>query len=220
MNELSKLTDKILAEAQAAAQAIDAAAQSDARQLQEAAKQEAEAEAQAILQAAKANAEAVLRRAQSKAGIEERNMKLGARRDAMGEAYRAALEKLCGTPPQQLVDFLAALVCAYQTEDAELIFNVNDQKLGEEVCKRLAQVERKELLEKLAQHPIAGLADLLHGRLGEGITRHVTLSKQVGGFAGGFILKEGAIETNCTFEVLVQGVTGELEAEVAEILFA
>ncbi len=42
-----------------------------------------------------------------------------------------------------------------------------------------------------------------------------TLSSKVGEFAGGFILKQGSIEHNCTFEVLVSAVRDELEGEVS-----
>ncbi len=46
------------------------------------------------------------------------------------------------------------------------------------------------------------------------------LSDKTGDFAGGFILKQGAIESNCTFEVLVGQVREELEGEASSILFA
>lgn len=38
--------------------------------------------------------------------------------------------------------------------------------------------------------------------------------------SGGFILKNGNIETNCTWEMLVRWIKDDLEAEVAKRLFS
>ncbi|MEG1777682.1 MAG: V-type ATP synthase subunit E, partial [Angelakisella sp.] len=45
------------------------------------------------------------------------------------------------------------------------------------------------------------------------------ISDEVGKFRGGIKLREGNIETNCTFEVLVSRAKEDLEPEVARILF-
>ena len=59
---------------------------------------------------------------------------------------------------------------------------------------------------------LLGVGALAHGRT-------IKLSDETGNFAGGCIIKEGNIETNCTFEVLVKGMRDELEQEVSNVLF-
>ena len=191
MKDLSTLTDKILDEAKLQAQATLDAANSDVQNILKAAQAEADTAAEQIAQNAKHQCEAIHRRAQSQAGIEERSMLLGARRNAIDSAFRLALEKLCAYPQDKVADFLAALAAKYQTVDAELIFNAKDAELGKLVCQKLSAGAHK-----------------------------AELSSTQGSFAGGFIIKEGSVETNCTFEVLIKGIADEVEADVAQILFA
>ena len=42
----------------------------------------------------------------------------------------------------------------------------------------------------------------------------VKISKTYGSFKGGLILRQGDIDTNCTVEVLCEGLRHELEPEV------
>ena len=194
MNELAKLTDKILQEAQEAAQRTLQAAREEGEKTLEAARAQGAKEAQAILDNARRQAEAVAHRAQSQKGVEERSVKLAARRQAIDQAFQLALERLCGAPAEKMAPFLAEMAAKAAGPGGELIFNEKDQALGAQVV-------------ELANKALAGRKTA------------VTLSSQKGTFQGGFILREGNIETNCTYEVLIMGIQEEMEPKVAAVLF-
>ena len=48
----------------------------------------------------------------------------------------------------------------------------------------------------------------------------MTVDSEAGDFLGGLILREGEIETNCTFEVMIKDTKKEKESEIAAALFA
>ena len=50
-------------------------------------------------------------------------------------------------------------------------------------------------------------------------TAQLTLSQETRPIQGGFILKDGNVEVNCTFETLVRLQRGEMDREVAKVLF-
>ena len=53
-------------------------------------------------------------------------------------------------------------------------------------------------------------------KLGDG---RLTLSEQTRPIKGGLILSDGDVEVNCTFETLVRLQRGEMDREVAKVLF-
>lgn len=193
LNEISKLTDKILDEAKTyaaeAEQSVERATQSLMSQFET----EAEKEAQQVTASANTQAEAILRRAKSQAGIEQRNMKLAARRQSIDTAFVRAGELLRDYPTDKLTDFLVKLALECQTSDAQLIWGTGDRAIAQAVVERVnAHNEPKGM--------------------------KLTLADETGTFDGGFVLKEGSIETNCTFPVLIGAVVEELEAQVADTL--
>ena len=50
-------------------------------------------------------------------------------------------------------------------------------------------------------------------------TGMLTLAEESRPMAGGLILRDGRVETNCSFEVLIRLQRGALSAEVAQVLF-
>jgi vacuolar-type H+-ATPase subunit E/Vma4 len=48
----------------------------------------------------------------------------------------------------------------------------------------------------------------------------LTVSEEPGNFTGGFILSNGRIRINCTFEMLIQVAQERLESEVVHRLFS
>lgn len=191
LNDLSTLTSRILADANEHASAVIKSAEADAAQVMDAAGKDADKAAQGILAAAQHQCEAIAERAESQSGIEQRNMQLSARRSAIDAAFSLAMEKLQSYPQDKMTAFLSSIAEKQMSDNAELIFNAKDRELGQKVCENLNALGKKAVL-----------------------------SDTQGNFAGGFIIKEGSIETNCTFEVLIKGVAEEVETEVASILFS
>ena len=193
MNDITKLTEKILEEAKDQAAVAARAAEQECGGLMSHYEAEAGQAASEVMQAAQAKAEAIMRRARSQAGIEERNMKLTARRESIDEAFVLAQEKIKAYPAEKLTAFFVNLAAGCQTADAQLIWGAENRDM--------------------AQAVVTGVNAR---NASKGVT--LALSEEVGRFDGGFVLREGSIETNCTFSVLISGVKEELEARVAAVL--
>ena len=133
--------------------------------------------------------------AQRIARMEGRKGLLAVKQELVSRSFQMAQEQIVSLPREQYVAFLAKLAAqAAVTGDEEIVLNARDRKaIGAELVK-------------------AANARLPHGAL--------KLSEATGDFAGGLILRRGAIEANCTVELLVELSQGELSAKVADVLFA
>jgi len=190
VNGVSNLKDKILKEAQQKASETLAAAKADAEASLDASRQEAEKATAAILAEADRKAGNIALRLASQRDIESRNMRLAAKREVVSKAFDRSLETLRSMDKKTYLGWMAGMIRSVQKEAAEVILNAEDRKaLGAE------------------------LIEAAKGSL------PLTLSAQTGTFIGGFILKEGLIETNGTFEVLTGAAREDLEGEVAALLF-
>ncbi len=126
--------------------------------------------------------------------MEQRKAMLSLKQEMVSRSFTLACEKLVDLPTEQYVALLAKLAArASVSGDEEIILNARDRaSCGEAV---------------------AAAANAL---LGDG---RLTLSPETGDFAGGLILRRGAIEANCTAELLVELCRGDMSAQLAEVLF-
>ncbi len=190
MNGIENITEKIRAEAAASSAKIDADAAGDAKAIAEKYAAAAESEKAAIIADAKQKAANEALRADSQADINARNRRLAARREVIAEAFDLALAELCHLDDEKYLSWMERMVKDAQTADGEVIMNEADRaKYGEELVRRAAGDKK------------------------------LALAADTGSFAGGFILREGQIETNCTFEVLINSSREDLEGEIAAVLF-
>ncbi len=190
MNGVSNLKDKILEEARQKASETLVAARADAKVSLDASRQEAEKAAAAILAEADRKAGNIALRLASQRDIESRSLRLAAKREVVSKAFDLSLVTLRSMDKKTYLGWMAGMIRSAQKEAAEVILNAEDREaLGAE------------------------LIEAAKGSL------PLTLSAQTGTFIGGFILKEGLIETNGTFEVLTGAAREDLEGEVAALLF-
>ena len=68
-------------------------------------------------------------------------------------------------------------------------------------------------LEAMLNKVITGASAVLSG------TAMLTLAEETRPMDGGFILSDGAVEVNCTFDTLIRLQRGALAGEVAKVLF-
>ena len=102
-----------------------------------------------------------------------------------------ALTELTKLDGEKYLGWMERQVKAAQTADAEIVLNAKD---------------REKYGRQLVAHAQSGAHKL-------------ALAADSGDFAGGFVLREGQIETNCTFEVLISSGREDLEGEIAAVLF-
>ena len=195
MNGIEKITARINEDSRKEAYAILAEARAEAAEITARAKAEAQAVGDEVLaQGRRAAAEREDRLA-STAQMECRKAVLCAKQDVIEEAFQAARKKLLELPSEQYVALLAGLAAkASVTGTEKLIFSPGHR----------AQVGKAVVVaanEKLG--PSAAL----------------TLSEESRPMDGGFILSDGAVEVNCTFDTLIRLQRGALAGEVAKVLF-
>lgn len=163
----------------------------------------------------------------SVAHMESRKVTLAAKQKMVDKAFDLALQKLCAMPDETYAEVAAELlVRAAKTGREEVIFSMADrQRVGK------AAVNRANELLALAAAPdkLLALNDsklgaVLHkvavgvNALAQG-TALLTLSEETRDIQGGFILRDGSVEVNCTFETLVRLQRTETAGDVARILF-
>ena len=203
MNGIEKITGQIGADVQ---KEIDAAldqARAQAKEIE--ARYESQAQTQGEALRRKGEQDAALRRERlvDVARLEARKTLLAAKQDLVGQAFDLALKKLLELPDQEYIALLAKLaVAASRTGREQVIFSQKDRsRYGKQ-----AVTMANDMLAKQAG-PHADHTSML------------TLAEESRPMAGGLILRDGQVETNCSFEVLIHLQRDALSAEVARVLF-
>ena len=225
MNGIEKITQRIGADAQAEIDKILADARAEAAAI--AARMQAQAESERRELAAKNERAAAEReeRLVSAAQMEARKSLLAVRQEMVERAYQRALEKLRTLPEDRYVALLTTLlVRASSTGREEVIFSPED-RAG---AGRAAVAKANELLARAVapelplgdgvvaeflNKAVAGVSALAQG------TAMLSVSEETRPMEGGFVLKDGRIEVNCTFDALVRAEREQTAGVVAERLF-
>ena len=204
MNGIEKITGQIDADVQ---KEIDAAldqARAQAKEIE--ARYESQAQTQGEALRRKGEQDAALRRERlvDVARLEARKTLLAAKQDLVGQAFDLALKKLLELPDQEYIALLAKLaMAASRTGREQVILSQKDRsRYGKQ-----AVTMANDMLAKKAGPRAAESAGML------------TLAGEARPMAGGLILRDGRVETNCSFEVLIHLQRDALSAEVARVLF-
>ena len=195
MNGIEKLTQQIAADAQAEIDAILAQANAEAAEITARYEAQAKAEADEILKRGTAAAAEREERLASMAQMEGRKAGLAAKQEVIEEAFALALKKLLALPEDQYVTLLAGLAAkASVTGKETLIFSAKDR-------------------DTVGKKVVDAASALVNGGA-------FTLSDETRAISGGFVLSDGAVEVNCSFETLVRLQKAEITGEVSRVLFA
>ena len=227
MNGIEKITARINEDNRKETYAILAEARAKANEIADKAKAEAQAvEEEVLAQGRRAAAEREDRLA-STAQMECRKAVLAAKQDVIEEAFQAAHKKLLELPSEQYVALLAGLAAkASATGKEKLIFSAPDraqvgkavvvaanEKLAKAVAPKLPEEVTESKAGAILDKVVSGASAILNG------TGMLTLSEETRPMDGGFILSDGAVEVNCTFDTLIRLQRGALAGEVAKVLF-
>ena len=198
MNNIEKITGKILADAQAEADRIAAEAEARCREIEE--KSEADAQ-EAYWQAVRLGTDkAKVRRERlmSVAELEAKKQILRAKQELVTAAFTHAADKLRQLPQEAYVSLLAMMAAAAsETGREEIVLSARD---------------RETVGAAIVSQANAALAD-------KGAAAGLTLSQDTRETGGGLILRNGNIEMNCTFDAVVNERKNEMTAPVARVLF-
>jgi V/A-type H+-transporting ATPase subunit E len=190
---------KILEEARQQAQTNIQRAEEEAARIISAAKEEAARKRNAIIERAEKEAVERSKRLVSAAELEGRKQMLQTKQEMIKQAFDMAVQKLNALPRESYEEILTGMILnSITTGREEVILSEGDiKKLGN------------------------GFVDSINKKLkARGVKGEVKLSDESRNITGGFIIKDGSIEINNTFEALVRMMHDELETEVVKVLFS
>ena len=227
MNGIEKITGQIDADIQKEIDAIAAQAQAQAAEIGAGYDRQAQEQTQAILERGKRDAALRRERLGSVAQLEARKLTLSAKQEMVGRAFDLALQKLVDLPEADYIALLARLaVAASRTGREQVIFSQKDRaRYGKQVVTQANEILARRVAPKLPEDLTASRAGAVLDRVVTGAsavlsgTGMLTLAEESRPMAGGLILRDGRVETNCSFEVLIRLQRGALSAEVAQVLF-
>lgn len=190
---IENITTNILSDAKNIAENSLANAEKTKQDIINNAINEAEALKKAAAEKAEKEAENLKSRKISAAELQGRKMKLSAKQEAIKKGFDAALEKLKKMSDVDYVSFLADEIVKVPNCEGTIILNDQDR-------------------EKIGEKLVKAVNERLNGE-------KIALSNKTVQSSGGFVLKNGDIEINSTFETLLDSIKDELTYEVANALF-
>ncbi len=217
MTGLSKITDKILAEARE--DAARKLSEADAR-CEEIAKEyaaRAEESCARLTEDAKREASEIVARAKSSEAMVRRNVLLEAKSARIDEAFSLAYQEILHLSEEQYLELLTSLLVSVMKRQAE--HEMTSRELyGEEDA---PSFDRYEVVLNEKDHTRLG-EKLLSGfrqRVGAPLAERVILSDETAAMDGGLIVRCGPIEMNCSLRALFEQLRPQLEPKVSRKLF-
>ena len=194
MKGIEKITARIASDAEKENALIREAAQQRIAEIRAEYEKKANDAYEEHLRTGLRDAEQYASRIERTAQLETKKAALAVKQEMVSEAFRMAEEKLTSMPEQQYIEYLTRKACeAGFKGDAQLVMNEKDR----------AAVGQK-------------VADAVNAAASEG---KVTLADDTKEMLGGFILRQGSVEVNCTVDIMLELIRGEAAAQVAKILF-
>lgn len=198
MSALEKMQEKILQDARVKADEIVKAATVEADEILSQARALAAKRRDEELACGRERAEESRRRILTLAELDARRQVLATKAFLIEEVFSEAARRLAVLEPAAYKAYLKkAMLSATRTGDEEVIMSPQDQHtIGSEVV--------TEVNAELANR---------------GQKASLRLSNTVREFAGGFVLKSGNVETNCTFDAILAREREAMLVDVARLLF-
>jgi len=198
MTGIEKITDRILADAQAEIDETLRAAEAEAASIRAKFEAQAQRETEELIRRGQERAAERERNLAGTAQLEARKATLAVKQTVLDRAFTLAQAQLHTLPEAEYISFLSDLaVRSSYTGIESVVLSPEDlEKYGEAVVNAAN--------ERLAR---------------EGKPASLTLAPDTRTTGGGLILRDGNIETNCTFETLLRLIRSEISSEVAAVLF-
>lgn len=195
MKGINKITERITQNAEQEIAEIIREAQSKADDITARYTEAARKESIEILSRGQAAAEERMERLAGVAMLDSRKLELSVKQEILNHVFDIALERLNTLEEEEYVALLAKLA-------AKASYNGNEEIL-------LSKEDRARAGEKIVRKA--------NGLIPGGGS--LTLAEDTRTIKGGLILRDGDIETNCTFESLIRLLKSEKSTELAGILF-
>lgn len=227
MDGIEKITAKINADMDQEIALLKAQAQQESGAILDQARAQARSQSEEILTKGRKAAGERLERLESAAHMETRKLRLAAKQEVLGEAFDLALQKLCALSDEEYIALLTGLAVKASSSGREkLIFSQKDRsRIGKQVVVAANEALVKQRVPELPSSVTDSKVGAFLGKVVNNTTAIVTgtglltLSEETRNIRGGFIMVDGDVEINCTFETLVRLQREAMEKDVAKILF-
>ena len=198
MKGIEKITARIAADAAAEISTVRAEAEARCSEIRAEYDKKARDAYDALMRTGLREAEQHASRIERTAQLDAKKALLGLRQEMVGEAFKLAEQKLVNLPKEDYLAFLTHQALeAVSTGCEEVILNAAD---------------REYIGEKLVSGINAALKE-------KGANAGVTVAEETRDMLGGFVLRQGNVEVNCTLDLMLEMIRGEVAAEAAKILF-
>jgi len=217
---LEKITDKIIADANARAQAIISDAEQKCAEIELAGEQKKKAFQAQTEEAAFKECENIKMRAKSGIAMSRRDKILSLRANLIDAAFENAVQyilALDGDSYRQMFSSLMAKVMCDRVESEQDSMRLYGEDISSQKYEVLMNKKDKDTHGKAI---IEGARRAIVGKLSTQTLDKIVLSDKNANIEGGFIIKCGDVELNCSIRTLVEGIRPKLEAQVATVLFA
>ena len=198
MNGIETIKARIQEDSRAECYALLQEAKEKAAEITARYEDDAKADYEKALSQARSDGEIRIQRMESVAQLEARKLRLAAKQEMLEKAFSCAEDALCSLNEEEYIELLKALALkAVVTGSEELVFSAADRDVvGQKVVDAV-----NKALEK------------------QGKVAKLTMDEEARDFKGGLYVKNGSIETNCTFSALIRSQKEQMAREVAQILF-
>ncbi len=199
MNGIDKITARLSEEAEAAASVVLAEADAKCAEIKAGYLKREEALKAALKDEADRERKSEAERLESSLLMMEKKEMLALKQEMVEEAFGLAREKLLSLSEEEYTAFLAREAAAAAEHGlGSIVLNPEDRKkYGPKVLSEANRLLREK-----------------------GIGGELTLDDETREIAAGVVLKNGAVEVNCSVDTLLALMRKELASEVASILFS
>ena len=230
VNGLERMTEQILSDARAEAEAILTAAREECARIKAESEAKAEQIRRRLSQEAEARAAALIAETKSSAAARKSELLLSRQGALVDRVFAHTLEETLGMERGKYTELLGGLLAAAVHEfcriDAEnlALYGESLAQYGEaEDDDRHAAFEvilNKKDRDTVGDGVLNSARRRLSGKVPDEALKTMVLSQRTIHMQGGVVLCRGPVECNCSFEILFAELRRDLEHEVSEALLA
>ena len=212
MNGIEKITEKIIADARADADNVIEDAERDAEDIRAAGKARCETVKRSYDARVAALRDDLAARGEAASVAERRNASLNARARLIDRAFNEARERIALMGEDEYYAFVETLLSRVAAERTEC------DAANEAGTDEYDEFDTYELILNARDSAKIGkkLIDKFGGRLG---TKNLVLSEETANIDGGFMLRWGQVDMNCSVSGLIARSRDLCEREVCDILY-
>ncbi len=221
MNNLERILDRIKADAEGEIEKIRSEAELQVGKIQKDTEERLELIRRRAEAAAMKEYQSILSRAEARGVMTEKEIILKAKSELIDKVYRDAESFIMGLPDAKYAEVMSALladaVISRMATVAEMTELYSDENFAGDVKLPFEVFLPEEHKKKFGRAIISGAEKRIAEK--ELTVPKIKLSKDAAPIRGGFIVKHGEVQTNCSVSAMIGSLKEKTYANVASVLF-